>query len=91
VPKYAVGFLAEAKQRLAGRAAGLFDGTLDRYRVVSENLGKVAGIYPWVDAAPEEPLPVDERTRAAVEALEGAREAEVCGLAALSEIVRALG
>lgn len=89
--RQAVGFLEEAKQRLAGRAAGLSDDALDHYRVVSENLGKVAGIYPWVDGAPEGFLPVDEKTRAAVEVLEGAREAEVSGLAVLSEIAHALG
>ena len=44
--RYAVVFLEEAKQRLAGRATGLFDGALVHYRVLSENLGKVAGIYP---------------------------------------------
>jgi hypothetical protein len=89
--RYAVGFLEEAKQRLAGRAAGLFDDALDYYRVVSENLGKVARIYPWVDGAPEGFLPVDEKARPAVEVLEGAREAEGAGPAALSEIAHALG
>jgi hypothetical protein len=89
--RYAVGFLEEAKQRLAGRAAGLSEGALDHYRVVSESLGKVARIYPWVDGAPEGPLPVDERPRIALGALEGAREAEGAGPAALSEIAHALG
>ena len=89
--KYAVDFLEEAKERLAGRADRLFDEALARYRVVSENLGKVAEIYPWVDDAPEAPIQVDDKTRAAVEALEGAREAEAAGLQLLDRIVQTLG
>ena len=90
--KHAVGFLGEAKNRLSGRADGLFDEALAQYSVVSECLGKVTEIYPWVwEASDEDLLPVDEASRAAVEALQAARDAEAAGLQALDKIVQALG
>ena len=89
--KYAVGFLEEAKERLAGRADDLFDEALAHYGAVAEGLGQVAEIYPWVwQASDEDVLPVDDRSRAAVEALEAARKAEVAGLRTLDKIVQML-
>jgi hypothetical protein len=87
----AVGFLEEAKQRLVGRADTPFDGALAHYRVVSENLSKVVEAYPWAyEASNEDILPVDDRSRAAVKALQAARDAEAAGLQALEKIVQAL-
>jgi hypothetical protein len=87
----AVGFLEEAKERLASRADAFFDAALTHYKIVSERLGKVAEIYPWTfEASDEDVLPVDEKSRAAVKALQEARDAEVSGLQALEEIVQAL-
>jgi hypothetical protein len=89
--QYAVGFLEEAKARLAGRADALFDRALAHYKVVSENLNKVAVAYPWVvGSSDEDVLPVDDKSRAAVEALQAAKEAEAAGLQALKKIVQTL-
>ncbi len=86
--RYAVGFLEEAKERLAGQADALFDETTGHYKVVAENLGKVAEIYPWsFEASDEDELPIDDKSRAAVEALQAARQAEAAGLQALEKIV----
>ncbi len=87
----ATGFLAEAKERLAGQADGAFDEAVTHYAAVSENLSKVAEIYPWTfEASNEAVLPVDGRSTAAVEALQAARDAEAAGLQALERIVQAL-
>lgn len=89
--QHAVGFLSDAKSRLAGRTGAPLDVALVHYRAVVDALGKVAEIYPWsYEASDEDALPVDDRSRAAVEALQAAQEAEAAGLAALAEIVRAL-
>ncbi|MCU0520429.1 MAG: hypothetical protein MUF84_07050 [Anaerolineae bacterium] len=87
----AVGFLVEAKMRLPGRTDELFDKARMHYAVVTENLGKVAELYPWESEAPAgNILPIDSRSRAAVEALKAAREAEAGGLCSLETIVQAL-
>jgi len=89
--KYAVGFLEEARERLEGRVDGLFHEALAHYKVVSDNLNKVAEAYPWADqASDEDVLPVDDKSRAAVEALQAAKGAEAAGLQALRKIVQAL-
>jgi hypothetical protein len=87
----AAGFLAEAKERLADRADGLFEEALAHYTAVAENLGKVAEVYPWTfEASDEDVLPVDDRSRTAVAALQAAKEAEAAGLQILPKIVEAL-
>jgi hypothetical protein len=89
--KYAVGFLEEAMQRLAGRADGPLDEAISHYGAVSENLNEVAAIYPWANKASDEDLlPVDDKSRAAVEALQRAKAAEAAGLQALQRIVQSL-
>lgn len=89
--QYAVGFLEEAKTRLAGRAEGLLDEAQSHYRIVAEALGQAAELYPWSwEASDEDVLPVDDRSRAAVEALQAARAAEAAGLESLARIVQAL-
>ncbi|MGC9523536.1 MAG: hypothetical protein ACP5HG_16880 [Anaerolineae bacterium] len=89
--QHAVGFLREAESRLAGLADAPLDAALLHYTAVAEGLGEVAEIYPWSwGASDEEVLPIDDRSRAAVEALRMARDAEAAGLAALDEIVRVL-
>ncbi|MBN1579923.1 MAG: hypothetical protein JXA89_04420 [Anaerolineae bacterium] len=89
--QFAVGFLEEAKERLAGRADGLFDEAIAHYQGVSANLGKVAEIYPWTfESSDEDVLPVDDNSRTAVEALQAARKAEAAGLQVLDKIVLAL-
>jgi len=87
----AVGFLKEAKERLAGRADEQIDEALAHYRAVAENLAKVAEAYPWMHkASDDDVLPVDDKSRTAVEALQAAKEAEAAGLQALEKIVQAL-
>ncbi|MBN1641630.1 MAG: hypothetical protein JXA09_10375 [Anaerolineae bacterium] len=87
----AVGFLSEAKERLAGRADAAFDQAIAAYAQVAEHLGKVSEIYPWLgEASDEDLLPVDEASSRAVAALRTAKEAEGKGLRALEAIVQAL-
>ena len=89
--KQAVGFLEEAKKRLPGRADAPFDQAAAHYAAVAEHLGKVAELYPWTfEASDQDTLPVDDMSRAAVEALQAAKEAEASGLKALAAIVEAL-
>jgi len=89
--KCAVGFLEEAKERLAGRADDLFDEALAHYGAVAESLGQVAEIYPWrLEASDEDVLPVDGQSHASVEALKAARKAEVDGLRTLDKIIQVL-
>lgn len=87
----AVAFLAEAKRRLAGHADEAFDEAHEQYAAVSRHLSQVVEAYPWLDEVSEDALvPQDSRSDAAIEALNAAKQAEVRGLAALEEIVRAL-
>lgn len=89
--KNAAGFLEEAKTRLAGQADALFDVAAGSYRAVVAGLERIAEIYPWsFEVSDEDSLPVDEQSRAAVAALQSAREAEGAGLQALEKIVAAL-
>lgn len=87
----AVGFLKEAKERLPGRADAPLDEAAAHYGAVVAGLDRVAKLYPWsYEASDEETLPVDDTSRAAVEALRAARTAEAAGLQALGRIVEAL-
>ena len=87
----AVEFLEEAKKRLAGRSDTLFDDARTRYEAVAQSLGRVAELYPWAPGTSDEDvLPVDDKSRAAVEALQAAKDAEAAGLQALEKIVQAL-
>ena len=87
----AAGFLAEARTRLPGRADALFDEAQAHYTAVSGHLGEIAQIYPWsFEASADDLLPIDDKSQAAVEALQATREAESAGLEALAKIVQAL-
>jgi len=87
----AVGFLKEAKERLAGRADALLEEAVAHYGAVAESFDRVAKLYPWsYEASDEETLPVDDTSRAAAEALRAARVAEAAGLRTLRQIVEAL-
>jgi hypothetical protein len=89
--QFAVSFLEEAGERLAGRADALFDAALVHYREVAARLGQVAEFYPWEwESSDEDVLPVDDKSRAAVESLQAARAAEAKGLQVLEKIVQAL-
>lgn len=89
--KNAVGFLQGARERLSGRADAALDEAVEHYRAVFEGLASVAEIYPWEEgASDEDTLPIDEKSRAAVKALQTAKDAEAAGLQALERIVRTL-
>jgi hypothetical protein len=89
--KYAAEFLAEAQTRLAGRTNDLLAEAQHHYQIVAESLGQVAELYPWSHHAKDEDvLPVDDKSRVAVEALQAARAAESAGLETLAKIVQAL-
>ena len=87
----AAAFLVEAAARLPGRADAQFDEAIARYAAVAEHLAQVAEIYPWRwEASDEDVLPVDDDSRAAVQALQAAQGAEAAGLQALERIVETL-
>jgi hypothetical protein len=87
----AVGFLKEAKRRLAGRADQRFDEALAQYAQVADRLAEVAEAYPWLDVVSEDALvPRDSRSDDVIEALGAAKRAEMRGLTALEGIVSAL-
>jgi hypothetical protein len=88
--QFALAFLQEAQERIGGRVGPLFDGAIDRYRAVAENLTQVAEAYPFSEEATMDVVPLDERCRAAIKALKAAREAEAGGLRALEGIVEGL-
>jgi hypothetical protein len=72
----AVGFLKEARTRLAGKADAQFDAAATAYEVVADRLGEVAEIYPWsLEADAENVLPVDDKSESAAATLRAAREA----------------
>jgi hypothetical protein len=89
--KNAVGFLEEAKERLDGRAKEDFQSAITYYKTVPENLAKVASIFSWSPGvSADQTLPVDEKSRQALDAIGKARNAESYGLEALQGIVHRL-
>jgi hypothetical protein len=89
--RHAVGFLEEAKQRIAGNASALFDEALAHYQVVADNLGKIENIYPWTfEASADDTLPIDVKSKIAVDALQLAKQAEGNGLLILERILQEL-
>jgi len=88
--RYGVEFLKEAKQRLDARLGPLMDEALGHYQAVAEQLKAVTGLYPSPGAG-EAPIEVNDASRAAVEALKVARDAEAAGLDGLRKLVTELG
>lgn len=88
--RYAVEFLQEVQLRIDGGIGRLLDTAIGRYQVVAKSLDQVAQAYPFSPGATMAPLPVDERSRAALKALKAAREAEAAGLEMLANIVSKL-
>jgi len=84
--QFAVGFLKEAKDRMPGKFSPMLDESIGHYQVVSQNLGKVADLFPFQEHRPE--YVKDEKRRAlGLEHLKQAREAEQAGLKMLQKIV----
>lgn len=87
----AVDFLAEAKQRLGGDAADLFDEAREPYQVVAENLRPLRERFTIPRMAENKEAIEDDAIRAEIVAhLEAARAAEAEGLKALERIAEAL-
>jgi hypothetical protein len=84
---FAVEFLKEAKERIGGDAAPLWDEAIARYEAVCRALETVQELYPFRPGLGEERLEPSETTAVAVEALRRARDAEVAGLEALGHLV----
>jgi hypothetical protein len=83
-------FLREAKERLAGNAAPLFDEASGHYEEVSRSLDRVAEAYPFGVEYTMDPIGVDEKSAAAAKELTNARKAEEAGLGVLRKIVDSL-
>jgi len=86
--RFAVHFLAEAKERIGGKVGPQFDEAATHYQTVAENLRKVTETFPFPPKGDEVKDP--DRCAAAIELLRGAREAEEAGLGALEAILGAL-
>jgi hypothetical protein len=85
----AVDFLKEAKDRIGGTVATLFDTAIEPYGVVAENLKKITALFPFHQRKPEH---IQDRARveSALELLRAARSAEQSGLAALEKLQQQL-
>ena len=86
---YAVGFLREAKERLGGQAATLFDEAIGQYQVIAKHLETVTEVFPFHGLEPGH-IKDKTRVRTAIEALRVARDTEADGLKTLQEIVKEL-
>jgi hypothetical protein len=86
---FAVRFLQEARQRLAGRADAQFDEAIRRYQAVFESLQIVADRFPFHGREPGH-VRDTARVGASLGALARARDAEAEGLRALRDLVQAL-
>lgn len=86
---FGVAFLKEAKDRLDGSVASLFEKALGHYQVVAENLNQVAETFPFHGHQPEH-MQDETRRHQAIKYLSLAREAEAAGLKALEKIVAQL-
>ena len=83
----AVIFLEENSAKLSGEKKSLIEEGLDHYRIVSENLKVVSGLYPLGEYKENETCPVDDTCAEAVKALKAARAAEGKALDVLEKFV----
>ncbi len=86
-------FLVEAKTRLNGTCADLFDKAIESYTTVASSLSTIAKTFPFLNTPDEEKekhIKDAGRCRTALEQLRAAREAEESGLGTLEEIAPAL-
>ena len=82
----AVGFLKEAKGRLAdANLDPVFDEAISHYEIVASELGKVKELFPFLALKPEHIKDAARREKA-VAALKTARDAEAKGLELLKRI-----
>ena len=85
---YAVEFLEEFVEKLSGQKGALTREALRHYHIVSEQLTRVAQLYPFDPSTGETTCPVDKTSEKAVEALKIARTAEGKALAVVEEYIR---
>jgi hypothetical protein len=88
--KFAVEFLVEARDRLAGKANDLFDQAIQQYGVVADRLGSLSERYPFIPESSPKTIPVDNACLEAVSWLKEAREAESRGLSLLARLAEGL-
>ena len=86
--RFAVHFLAEARERIGGRVGALLDQAAAHYETVALSLEKVQETFPFPPQG--EKIEDAERCAAAIELLRKARGAEKAGLGALGTILGAL-
>jgi len=87
--KYAVNFLAEAKQKVGKEYEKLFDDGIAHYRIVAERLDDVAKTFPACELKPAY-MKDQIRREKAITALREARRAEEHCLALLAKIHKEL-
>lgn len=86
----AVEFLKDAQDRLDMKLNQIFEQAIGYYDAVSRNLVAVNKLFPFSPDLSMNPIKFNEQVHAAIEALEGAREAEARGLQVLEKIVEIL-
>jgi hypothetical protein len=86
----AVEFLKEAQDRLDGELRPIFEKGIGYYDAVSRNLVEANKLLPFSPDLTMDPIKVNDQSRAMVEALKSAREAEAKGLQVLEKIVEVL-
>jgi hypothetical protein len=84
--RYAVEFMWEAKERLRGRLAPVFNAAAEEYDRVARAFGVVAGLFPY----PPQGQPPPGRVAIASRALRDARDAEARAIDALEALVASL-
>ena len=90
---YSADFLAEARQRLPGECDQLFDKAIADYTAVADNLSRVAALFPFLGATPEQKsanTSNPEKIKTAIACLKSARDAEYSGLLTLEQIAEKL-
>lgn len=74
-----------------GKVNAYIAKAIEQYKIVSEHLGKVGELYPFLkDELTMDPIKVDDTSRQAVEHLKAVRMAEAEGLQALEKIAGTL-
>jgi hypothetical protein len=81
-------FLREAKERIGGASAALFEEAVGHYATVAENLGAITEKFGFLPTGDE--IKDAERVQFAIDKLGSARAAEAQGLETLAKIVKAL-
>jgi hypothetical protein len=86
----AVEFLKEAQDHLEKNFHPIFEKAIGYYDAVARNVVKVNKLFPFSPKLSFEPIKVDDQSRAAVEYLRAAKEAETKGLQVLAKLEESL-